>query len=568
MVKKNKIIVGGAIGNCVHVAGVFSYLNIAENLGYKTIFLGAAVSPDTFIEVIKKHNPYIVCISYRLTPSALPSILDDFFSKIKLNNLLKNRLYYFGGIPGCIEIAKKYPFFSNFFQGEEKQFLIQKSLFAENSPTFQSSLGVSRCLLESKRSDTTYFRDIIREGKYYPMFRHHFGLSTMEDAIRGIEKIAESEEVDVISLAPDQNAQEYFFEPEKMNSKLDGSGGIPIRTENDLYSLWQAAQRGNHPLLRIYAGTKDLLKWAEISHRSIKNAWGAIPLFWYSILDGRSKRGLEEAIKENQEVIRWYAEKKLPVEINDPHHWSLRESSDAIAVADCYISAYNAKKLGVHFYIAQLMFNTPRLTKAKMDLAKMLAKIELISELEDETFVCLKQVRAGLTHFSIDIDIAKGQLAASTLLSLTVKPQIIHIVSFSEADHAAKPEDVIESCKIVKGVLRNAWGNFPDMSIDPDVQKRKKQLVKDAKIILQAAKDRFKSISSDPLADFHCLAQMVRMGMLDAPHLRNNPVALGCIKTMPINGGYNAVYKTGEVMTEKERVQGLLKHDLNKQIKS
>ena len=143
-------------------------------------------------------------------------------------------------------------------------------------------------------------------------------------------------------------------------------------------------------------------------------------------------------------------------------------------MADFYIAAYNAKKLGVQTYIAQLMFNTPRLTSAKMDLAKMLAKLELVSELEDDNFVCLKQVRAGLTHFSIDMNIAKGQLAASTLLSLAVNHKSYMWLVSVKGDHAAKPEDVIESCKIVRGVLRNAWNGFPDLSIDPDVQERKK----------------------------------------------------------------------------------------------
>ena len=39
-------IVAGALGNCVHVAGVAGFVNIAEQLGYKTVFLGAAVSID------------------------------------------------------------------------------------------------------------------------------------------------------------------------------------------------------------------------------------------------------------------------------------------------------------------------------------------------------------------------------------------------------------------------------------------------------------------------------------------------------------------------------------------
>jgi hypothetical protein len=554
LIPKNQIMLGGAIGNCVHVAGAYTYLQLAESAGYQTIFLGAAVSPDRWIEAIAEHDPAIVCIGYRLTPSALPVILDEFFKGLEQKDLLNDRLYYFGGTPGCIEVARCYPYITTYFQGEENRQYIMSTLFLDKQNEIQYEPIHDRLALEGDDLSPSDLRQIIQQDRYFPMLRHHFGLPTLEESIEGIKKIAKSEQVDLISLAPDQNAQEYYFEPNKMNHALDGSGGIPIRTADDLNRLWQAAQCGNYPRLRIYSGTSHLLEWAELSQRTINNAWGTIPLFWYSILDGRSSRTVEEALRENMATIRWYAERGIPVEINESHHWSLRESSDAIAVADFYIAAYNAKKLGVNTYIAQLMFNTPRLTSAKMDLAKMLAKLEMVSELEDENFVCLKQVRAGLTHFSIDMNIAKGQLAASTLLSLAVKPQIIHVVSYSEADHAAGPEDVIESCKIVKGVLRNAWNEFPDMSIDPDVQERKKYLLQEARRIIHAMQDGFSVISNDPLSDPNCLAQTVKTGLLDAPHLLNNPAALGRIRTMPINGGYDAIDKQGNVLSEEQRL--------------
>lgn len=563
---KNNILLGGAIGNCVHVAGVFNYLQLAEKADYHTIFLGAAVSPKKWVQTIDEHDPAIVCVSYRLTPSALPAILDEFFYRLKQHRIIDDRLYYFGGTPQCIDVARRYKYFSAFFQGEENPRYIMSTLFLDEADKHKRKipdrLALNAALGENDLNPSD-LKNIIQQGRYLPMLRHHFGLPTLDDSIAGIEKIAQSEQVDIISLAPDQNAQEFFFEPERMDHALDGTGGIPIRSEKDLKLIWQAAQQGNHPRLRIYSGTNNLVKWAELSHRVIKNAWGTIPLFWYSVLDGRSIRTLEEALRENMAAIRWYAERGIPVEINEAHHWSLRESSDAIAVADFYIAAYNAKNLGVNTYIAQLMFNTPRLTSAKMDLAKMLAKLELISELEDESFVCLKQVRAGLTHFSIDINIAKGQLAASTLLSLAVKPQIIHVVSFSEADHAAEPNDVIESCKIVRGVLRNAWNGFPDLSIDPDVQNRKDYLVQEAKGLLHTMEERFNAISPDPLSDPTCLAQIVKTGLLDAPHLLNNPAALGKIRTIPVNGGYDAVDAQGNILSEAQRITQL---DSDKQV--
>lgn len=562
---KVKKILGGAIGNCVHVAGVFGYLCRAEEMGYHTYFLGAAIDPISFVKAIKKYEPDIICLSYRLTPSALEGILNHFFSLVRSENLEKGRIFYFGGTLGCIEVAKKFPLFSHFFQGEEHYSEICDTLFLDKKPVNEENRVYERLAFATDKLNPWVVKKIIDHGRYLPMIRHHFGLPSLEDTIEGVKIIADSSQVDLISLGPDQNAQEFFFQPEKMDHSLDGTGGVPIRTETDLIRIWKAAQRGNYPRLRIYAGTNNLLKWAELSVRTIHNAWGTIPLFWYSILDGRSKRPLEEAIRENMEVIRWYAERNIPVEVNDAHQWSLRETSDAIAVADFYISAYNAKKLGVHYYIAQFMFNTPRLTSGKMDLAKMLAKLEMISELEDNSFICIRETRAGLTHFSVDQNVAKGQLAASTLLGFALKPQIIHVVSFSEADHAANPEDVVESCKIVKGVLKNAWRDFPDMTCDPKVIERKNHLIHEAKTILQEINLRFQQYSHDPFSDPYCLAESVRSGIIDAPQLRNNPEALSAIKTMPINGGYDAVDSERRPLSEVKRIQtSLSSHESEK----
>ncbi len=549
----DKLVLGGAIGNCVHVAGVYAYMQLAESVGYRTKFLGAAVPPKQIVEAIKDYDPYIVCVSYRLTPSALHSILEEFFSMIEGQELYDDRLFYFGGTPECIDVAKEFEQFSYFFQGEERPEYILKSLHVDEKGSNFTGIQ-SHISLEGDHEDLSS----IKEGNYRPLIRHHFGLPSLEETIEGIKEIALSEEVDVISLAPDQNAQQYFFEPEKMDRRLDGTGGVPLRTREDLEQIYMATQYGNCPRLRIYAGTRNLLKWAKLSVETINNAWGTIPLFWYSQLDGRSERTLEEAIEENREVIKWYGRRDIPVEINESHQWSLRECSDVMAVVDFYIAAYNAKRLGVKKYIAQFMFNTPRLTSGKADLAKMLAKKQLLDELEDENFIYLAQVRAGLTHFSIDMDVAKGQLAASTLLALALKPHIIHVVSFTEADHAANPQDVIESCKIVRGVLKNAWRDFPDMTKDPEVIERKDYLVSEAKEVINNMEKYFKVRYEDPLAHPECLAQMVRLGLLDAPHLKGNSAALGKVRTMPLNGGYECVDMDGNVLKDSERTRYIL----------
>ena len=42
-IKKQKTVVAGALGECVHVAGVVNFLQLAEQAGWRTVFLGPAV---------------------------------------------------------------------------------------------------------------------------------------------------------------------------------------------------------------------------------------------------------------------------------------------------------------------------------------------------------------------------------------------------------------------------------------------------------------------------------------------------------------------------------------------
>lgn len=141
------------------------------------------------------------------------------------------------------------------------------------------------------------------------------------------------------------------------------------------------------------------------------------------------------------------------------------------------------QKHGAKDYIAQYMFNTPNALSFSMDLARVLAMIELAETLMDENFRVYRQVRAGLNFLSPDLDVAKGQLAATTFLASSVKPHIIHVVGFNEAEHAATPENIIESCKIVRGVIKNLVGDCIDISNNTGIQNRKLHLINEAKFL-------------------------------------------------------------------------------------
>ena len=532
-------IIAGAIGNCVHVAGVYGFLRLAEELGYDTEFLGAAVYVDQFVTAIRELDPDIVGVSYRLTPEVAERVLQDLKAKLEKAGLA-NRRFVFGGTPPVCEVAEKLGWFERCFSGLESQRDVWAYLSGQSTP---EQVGVS--------GDTLLER--LDRSRPFPLLRHHFGLPSLEETTAGVRKIAESGVLDIISLAPDQNAQESFFRPSEMEPMLDGAGGVPVRSAEDLDRIYHASRCGNHPLLRIYSGTRDLIRWAELATETIRNAWGAVPLCWYSALDGRSQRTPEEAIRENQEAMRWYGLQEIPLEVNEAHHWSMRDAHDTIAVAMAYIAAYNAKAMGVENYVAQYMFNSPPTTSAAMDLAKMLAKIELIEQLHDETFRSYRQVRAGLLYLSPRANIAKGQLASSTMLAMQLRPHIIHVVGYCEGDHAAGPDDVIESCEIVHGALRNSLTGMPDITENMLVTERKEELLAEVKALLDVL--RCFGGNGDPLVNPGVLAEAIKAGILDAPHLKGNRFASGKLETRVVNGSiYPIDPATKQVLTESERL--------------
>jgi len=535
-------IVACSLGNCVHVAGVLSFLRLAQSAGYETIFLGAATPVDALLDALERHDPELVAVSYRLTPEVARGLFQQLRDGLADRGLTGKRLVL-GGTPPVGEVGREIGIFEAIFTGVEQPEEVLAYLRGE-------SLGQAR----SPEDFGLTLTERIEKRAPIPLLRHHFGQPTVEATVEGARRIAEAQAVDIISIGPDQNAQEHFFRPQEMRRELDGAGGVPLRTPDDLRAIYQASRCGNYPLVRCYSGTRDLIRCAEVQVEAIRNAWGAIPLCWYNTLDRRSDRPPELSIAENIEAMRWYADRGLPVECNEAHHWSMRDAHDTIAVTMAYLGARVCKSVGVRTYVSQYMFNSPPTTSPAMDLAKMLAKAEMIESLCDDRFEVIHQTRAGLLCFSPDPDVAKGQLAASTVLQLQLKPQIVHVVGFCEGDHAATVEDIIESCEIVRGVLRQSRAGMPDMTRDPRVQQRKDELIGEAHILLEALRSLGDG-PGDPLTNPEALARAIKLGYLDAPHLCGNEWAAGRLATAPIDGAIRAIDPdTGQLLSESERL--------------
>ena len=140
----------------------------------------------------------------------------------------------------------------------------------------------------------------------------------------------------------------------------------------------------------------------------------------------------------------------------------------------------------------------------------------------------------------MDPDAARAHLATSVYLQMALRPHIVHVVGHTEAHHVATAADVIEACKLARRAIENGLHGQPDMTAAPAVQQRKQELIREAQVTIDAiralrAEPQDKALAGpgvpDPLTDPATLARAVTTGVLDAPHLRNNPFGRGQIVT-------------------------------------
>lgn len=544
--ERGRLVIGAALGECVHVAGVVNFLRLADEQGYKTVSLGPAVSVRELVGAIVESAPELVAVGYRLTPSTAEPLLVELRRELERAGVSNVRMA-FGGTAPVAEVAVKSGLFEVVFNGEET---------IEDVVAYLKGHQVDR----SEQSYPVTLLERIAWKAPFPIIRHHFGLPTVEATVAGAREIAEARVLDVLSIGTDQAAQESFFRPDELANHKAGAGGVPVRKREDLTAIYEATRCGNFPLLRCYSGTRDQLQWAEMLVETINNAWCAVPLTWYSQLDGRSQRPLAQTIHETQQTMKWHGERGIPLESNESHHWSLRDAPDTVAVVMAFLAAYNARKMGVENYVAQYMFNNPPATSPRMDLAKMLAKKELIATLRGPNYEVWTEVRAGLSSYPADLSAAKGHLAFSTALQMALKPHIVHVVAFTEAHHEAQAHEVIESCKIARHVIEKVIHDFPDLADDERVQQRKETLKHEAQTLLDAIRRLGESRGAeDPWGDPETLTAAVEMGLLDAPHLRNNPAAKGTVVTQIVDGACVAVDPdTRRPLTEEERIEQVL----------
>src|SRR6185437_6354544 len=115
-----RLIVGAAIGDCVHVAGVVNFLNLAEQLGYRTVCLGPAVSVEELLDKVAALDPALVAVGYRLTPENCADLLRDLAARVAERGEGRRR-WLFGGTEPCVAVSREVGLFeATFASGASK----------------------------------------------------------------------------------------------------------------------------------------------------------------------------------------------------------------------------------------------------------------------------------------------------------------------------------------------------------------------------------------------------------------------------------------------------------------
>lgn len=361
--------------------------------------------------------------------------------------------------------------------------------------------------------------------------------------------------LDILSIGSSQLSQSNFGE--NWSDKLNG-GGVPVNSELEYIKIWEAA---NPMLVRTYSGTKNVQKMAEMYERTINIAWHALSLWWFNELDGRGPNSLYVNLKEHIDTFRYIASVGKPIEPNVPHHFAFRGCDDITYILSEYLAAKMAKKCGAKSFILQNMLNTPRNTWGIQDLAKSRVMIKLVKELEDENFRVILQTRAGLDYFKPDLEAAKVQLAAVTALMDDIdpnniySPEIIHVVSYSEALYLATPDILNDSIKITRTALneyrrRKKLGMTPNVMTD-DILTRMEHLEKETRQIICAMEENIPDLYS-PEGFYLAFTA----GFLPVPELWSNSdefIHAKCWETKMTNGGI-ALADHGLLMSSDTRI--------------
>lgn len=537
-----------------HTMGINSAASLLRECGYEVV-----ISPEkieyAIEKILDKENQKLILqwinenhisrlgISYRLDPDDAVGLVGRIVHLLKENGLYEREgsqiksIFFAGLTSACDVIEKEYNGRIRTFRGGEAA---EESLQLMGVPLEEIPMQIKegckydRELLKfgeelvkkaeykaekplerndykefGTRKDTIELRiDNNFKGEFQPVIRAHSGPysaeMTREECLKEYQEwceiLAETGYLDILSIGTSQLSQSNFGE--NWGGKTNG-GGVPVNSEQDYYDIWNASRP---MLVRTYSGTKNIREMAKIYEKTINISWHALSLWWFNELDGRGPNTLYENLKEHIETIKYIATTGKPVETNVPHHFAFRGCDDITYIVSGYLAAKLAKKSGIKTFILQNMLNTPRSTWGIQDLAKSRTLIKLVKELQDDQLRVILQTRAGLDYFKPNIEEAKVQLAAVTALMDDIdpmnsfSPEIIHVVSYSEALFLATPDILNDSIKITRKALSEyrklkKMGETPNVNTE-EIVRRTVELEQASRRIINAMEENIPDLYS------------------------------------------------------------------------
>ena len=593
-----------------HTLGISSVEQILTDCGYRCVVADAATceafgAPQDIANMaiisfwIRENRITYLGISYRLDPDDGAALFANLVGQLKGARLLAGqggplKGLFFAGLPKACQVVKtRCPDVAGVFCGDETP---AETLRILGIPP----ASVPRDLAQGVAYDEdrlAFGRDLIRKGEYLatmPLDRSGYeGFGTRRDTLaarirHGLEhhlpplmrahvgpylpgrtqavklffewatRLAVTGFLDVLSIGTSQLTQSAFGED--WGDRPNG-GGVPLNSPDEFAAIWAAARP---MLVRTYAGTRNIPALARMYEETINIAWHALSLWWFCRIDGRGPYSVRENLQQHVETLKYIATTGKPFEPNVPHHFAFRGADDVTYIVSAVLAAKLAKSLGVRHLVLQNMLNTPKATWGVQDLAKSRAMLTLVRELQDERFRVFLQPRGGLDYFSHDLAKAKAQLAAVSALMDDIEPhnpaspQIVHVVSYSEASHLADPDVINESIQIARHAIDEyrrlrAKGDMDDMTNHPEVATRTLPLLQDARTVIAA----IESTVPDPYTA-EGLYQVFAQGFLPVPYLwecREEFQNATRWPTRLIRGGVSVVDEQGVPMPAHERMR-------------
>jgi len=597
----------------VHILGMSTMANVLRDCGFTVKFAPSEVMKavediqklnnlSLFIKWLNDSKIGVLSFSYRLDPKEGMDYFCALFSKLIDFNLLSSdggpiKLVSFAGLPDtCNLIKAKLGNQIVYFPGDEtpieslKKFNVPERLFPKSFTmvheydkslwdfaknfiasekykyvTSPDHYGYASC---GTKSDS-FVEKLAYCKKHHslPLIRVHAGpyspdrQEAIKEYLSWVKQLANTRLLDVLSIGSSQLTQQHFGENWE---GLHNGGGVPINSEIEYRQIANAAKP---MLVRTYAGTKNVPWMAEMHERTLNISWHALSFWWFCQLDGRGDNTVLENLKEHIEAVKYIASTGKPLEPNVPHHFSFRGGDDITYIISGYLAAKTAKRYGIRYLILQNMLNTPKYTWGIQDIAKGRVLLKLVRSLEDDTFNVSLQSRAGLDYFSPDLEKAKVQLAAITAMMDDIEPEnpnspeIIHVVSYSEAVRLATPPIIEESIKITLGALkdyrlRKSLGLTMNTIEDEDIKNRFNSLYKEAKGGIEILEKNFPDLYTP-----QGLYRVYEMGFFPTPYIfdpqKHFPNATKW-NTAIINGSVKVVDENGKAMDTVKRYKSIL----------